>query len=319
MVRATTEFGHHLLTLRNNRSLDLEALATYVEVVAQGSFSAGARARGIPRPTATRHVASLEQVLGVRLIERTTRAMQLTAAGADLQERALRILEEVRAATNAAADHHQKLSGLIRISAPVEYGMSFLGPILSAFARAHPDVWLDVDLAARKVELVDDRIDIAVRIGPMRDSSDGVRRLGTVSLCICASPELLEREPPLRKPEDLVGRRLLVFDTASHQRVWSFQSRSRSVDVHVGRGIIEANNYALLLAAAVDGVGFVRLPMFFAAPAIEAGKLEQVLPGWRCPEFPVNAIFRRGMETVRVRALLDHLTASIGPRGSKRR
>jgi DNA-binding transcriptional LysR family regulator len=303
--------GHHLLTMRNNPSLDLEALATFIEVVARGSFSAGARARGIPRPTATRHVASLEQELGVRLIERTTRAMQVTDAGADLQERARRILDEVRAARDAAAERRNELSGLIRISAPVEYGMSFLAPILSAFATAHPEVRLAVELAGRRVDLVDERVDVAVRIGRLRDSSHGVLRLGAVPFWLCASPKLLDGEPPLRKPEDLVGRRHLVFGSANRQRVWTFQSGGRTVDVPVGPGVVEANNHALLLAAAVDGLGFVRSPTFFAAPAIEAGRLRRALPRWRCPALPVNAVFRRGMETKRIRALLDHMADSI--------
>jgi LysR family transcriptional regulator for bpeEF and oprC len=297
--------------VRNNPSLELDALATFVEIVARGSFSAGARARGMPRSTATRHVASLEQVLGVRLIERTTRAMQITDAGVDLQERARRILDEVRAAQDAATERRRVLGGRIRISAPVEYGMTFLGPILAAFALAHPEVRLAVELTARRVALVDERVDVAVRIGPVGDSTDAARRLGTVSFWLCASPKLLAREPPPRKPEELARRRLLVFDTASRRRVWSFRSKDRAVDVHVGSGVVEANNYTLLLDAAVEGLGFVRLPTFLADPALEAGKLRRVLPAWRCPTLPVNAIFRRGMETMRIRALLDHLAAAF--------
>lgn len=305
--------------MRNKPPFDLAALATFVEVVARGSFSAGARARGIPRPTATRHVSVLEHDLGVRLIERTTRSMRVTDAGADLVERARRILGEAEAARDAVADRQQRLSGRIRISAPIEYGTRFLGPVLATFASAHPDVRLSVELAARPVDLVDDGFDVALRIGPLRDSTDGARRLGVMSFVICAAPTLLARERPPRRPEQLSTRKLLVFETASRNRVWSFSSAGRTVDVAVGSAIIEANSYALLFAAATSGLGFARLPLFVAAPALEAGTLLRVLPRWRSAELPVHALYRRGMETVRVRALLSHLASALDDRASSPR
>jgi DNA-binding transcriptional LysR family regulator len=305
--------------LRNKPPFDLTALATFVEVVARGSFSAGARARGIPRPTATRHVNLLEHDLGVRLIERTTRSMRVTEAGADLVERARRILDEAVAARDAVADRQQRLSGRIRISAPIEYGTSFLGPVLATFATAHPDVRLSVELAARQVDLVESGFDVALRIGPLRDSTDGARRLGVMSFVICAAPALLAREPPPQRPEQLSTRKLLVFETASRKRVWSFSSSGRTIDVVIGPGVIEANSYALLLAAATSGLGFARLPWFLAAPALEANTLLRVLPRWRCAELPVHALYRRGLETVRMRALLAHLTAALHDRGRSRR
>lgn len=305
--------------MQNRPSFDLAALATFIEVVARGSFSAGARARGIPRPTATRHVNVLERDLGVRLIERTTRSMRVTDAGADLLERARRILDEVAAARDALADRQRRLSGRIRVSAPIEYGMRFLGPALVTFASAHPEVRLSVDLTARQVDLVEDGFDVALRIGPLRDSTDGARRLGVVSFVVCAAPSLLARERPPRRPEELSTRKLLVFDTASRKRVWSFSSSGRAVDVTVGPGVIEANSYAVLLDAATSGLGFARLPSFVAAPALEAGTLLAVLPRWRCAEVPVHALFRRGMETARVRALLAHLAAALDEHGSRRR
>ncbi|HUJ61402.1 MAG TPA: LysR substrate-binding domain-containing protein [Kofleriaceae bacterium] len=300
--------------MRNKPPLDLTALATFVEVVTRGSFSAGARARGIPRPTATRHVNILERDLGVRLIERTTRSMRVTDAGADLVERARRILDDAKAARDALAERQQRLSGRIRISAPIEYGMRFLEPVLVAFARAHPEVRLSVELAARQVDLVEDGCDVALRIGPLRDSSDGARRLGVVPFAICAAPALLARERPPRRPEELATRRLLVFDTASRKRVWSFSSSRGTIDVAVGSAVLEANSYALLLAGATSGLGFARLPRFLAAPALEAGTLLEVLPGWRCAELPVHALFRRGMATARVRALLSHVAAALDDR-----
>jgi DNA-binding transcriptional LysR family regulator len=297
--------------LRNKPPFDLTALATFVEVVARGSFSAGARARGIPRPTATRHVNLLEHDLGVRLIERTTRSMRVTEAGADLVERARRILDDAEAARDSVADQQQRLSGRIRISAPIEYGMRFLGPVLVTFTRAHPDVRLSVELTARQVDLVEDGFDVALRIGPLHDSTDGARRLGVVSFVICAAPELLARERPPRRPEELSTRKLLVFDTAGRKRVWKFSSSGHTVDVAAGSAVIEANSYALLLDAATSGLGFARLPSFFAAPALEAGTLVRVLPRWSCAELPVHALYRRGMETARVRALLAHLAAAL--------
>ena len=152
---------------------------------------------------------------------------------------------------------------------------------------------------------------MALRIGPLRDSTDGARRLGAISFVICAAPSLLAKERPPRSPEQLSARKLLVFQTASGSPVWSFSSSSRTIDVAVGSAVIEANSYAVLFAAATSGLGFARLPSFFAMPALETGTLLRVLPRWRCPELPVHALFRRGMETVRVRALLAHLAAAL--------
>jgi len=305
--------------MRNNPPFDLTALATFVEVVARGSFSAGARARGIPRATATRHVNMLESDLGVRLIERTTRSMRVTDVGAELVERARRILDEADAARNAVTERQQKLSGRIRIAAPIEYGSTFLGPVLATFARAHPEVRLSVELSARKVDLVQDGFDLALRIGPLRDSSDGARRLGAIQFVICAAPALLARERPPRRPEDLSTRSLLVFDTASRSRLWNFTSAGRTVDITIGSGVIEANSYTLLLAAATSGLGFARLPWFCAGPALEAGTLVRVLPRWRCIERPIHVLFRRGKESARVRALLAHIAAALADHGAASR
>ena len=297
--------------MRNKPPLDLTALATFVEVVARGSFSAGARARGIPRATATRHVNTLESDLGVRLIERTTRSMRVTDMGADLVERARRILDEADAARNAVTERQQRLSGRIRISAPIEYGATFLGPALATFATAHPGVQMSVELSARKIDLVHDGFDLALRIGALRDSSDGARKLGSIRFVICAAPSLIAREGEPRNPEQLARRTLLVFDTASRNRVWTFSSAGRNAEITVGRAVIEANSYTLLLAAATSGLGFARLPWFCAAPALDAGTLVRVMPRWRCSDRPVHVLFRRGMESARVRALLAHLAAAL--------
>jgi DNA-binding transcriptional LysR family regulator len=237
--------------------------------------------------------------------------MRITDAGADLLGRARRILDDAEAARDAITDRQQRVSGRIRISAPIEYGMRFLGPVLAAFVTANPEVRLSIELTARHVDLVDDSIDVAIRIGPLRDSTDGARRLGAISYVICAAPALLAREPPPRRPAELSARKLLVFQTASGKRVWRFSASGRTVDVALDSAIIEANSYALLLAAATSGLGYARLPAFFAAPAVDAGTLVRVLPRWRCAEVPVHALYRRGMETVRVRALVAHLAAAL--------
>ncbi len=288
-------------------SLDLDALATFVDIVAQKSFSRGARARGIPRATATRQIASLERALGVRLIERTTRAMRVTDAGAELLERARRILAEIAAAQEAASERQGRLSGSIRLSAPVEYGMAFLGPIVAAFAKAHPDVHLSIELSSRRVDLVEDGFDLAIRIGPVPDSGYVAQRIGSVVFWLCAAPEYLRDRPPIRRPEDLSSQKILHFDTGDRRRIWKLRGPGRDVEVALEGASLDANSYGLLRRAALEGLGIVRLPSFFATEDVSSARLVRLLSRWTFPELPVQVLRQAGTPPLRTRALLEHL------------
>ncbi len=297
--------------------LDLQHLATFIAVVQLETFTAAAQARSIPRTTATRHVAMLEATLGTRLLERTTRRTKVTRAGGKLYERGLRILIEVRAAEELTADADGPLSGSVRVSAPFEYGLAFLAPTLSAFARAHPVVHLDVELASRRADLVSEQVDIALRIGPLASSSLVARRVGAIRLWLCAAPSLLLKHAPITRPESLRRLPTVQFKAEQRRLPWKPGSSKRAVVLDFPPGAIEANSHALLRLMAEEGLGVARLPSFIARDAIARGVLQRVLPEWSFPTVPVHAVVN-GTELLprSTRALLDLFTAHGNAFGS---
>lgn len=301
--------------MSNNRLPSLEWLATFVAVVAEGSFTAGALARSLPRASATRHVAELERALGVRLVERTTRRMRVSEAGAELFERAKRILDEVRAAEDAARERTHRVAGPIRVSAPIEYGMTFLAPVVTSFVEKHPAARVSVELSSRRVDLVEDRVDVAVRIGPLADSTYVARRLGGIEFWLCASPKLTPRP---RRPEDLAGVPFLRFEASAGVRSWRLTRGARAVEITPTDGPITANNFALVRDAAIAGLGLARLPSFYAEEAIADGRLVRVLPRWSFGEMAVHALTLPGPRPSRTRAFVEHLAKAMSGRGPAR-
>lgn len=284
----------------------------FVRVVQAGSFAAAAAQLDVARSVVTRQVAALETHLGVKLLARSTRRLNLTAAGATYLEQCREILDRVEAVESGLVEGAADLRGPIRLSVPLSFGIRHLMPLVGDFATAHPHVSVDVDLSDRRLDLVEEGLDLAIRItGPMGDSVVA-RRLGVCRSVIVASPDYLARRGEPLTPDALIEHECLGY-TPGLRSSWPLTIGGETVWVPV-RGRIRANNGDALLDAAVRGLGITYQPTFIAAPAIEAGLLKVLLPATPPATLGIHAIFP-GTRYVpsRVRALVDFLAARIGP------
>lgn len=293
-----------------DRFADIEA---FVAVVETGSFSAAAERLQATKSSVSRRVSGLESRLGVKLLNRTTRRLSLTDGGREFFDRAGRILADLREAEQAISDADCALRGRIRVAAPLSFGLLHLAPAINAFAVAHPEVRIELDLNDREVSLVEEGFDMAVRIGQLADSSLVARRLCRIRRIAVASPDYLARTGTPTRPEDLAGHGGLRYTNLSRQAFWSFRTadgRDLSPDVP---DRLAANNGELLTQAAVDGLGITVQPTFIVHHALADGRLRQILAECETPSATMNAVFPPGRyRSRRVRVFADFLAERFG-------
>ena len=268
---------------------DLDAAAVFVSVVEAGSFRGAARALGIPKSTVSRRVAELETRLGARLLQRTTRRVGLTQEG-DVYHRHARVavaslLDAERAVTDLGADPR----GLLKVTAPANFGALPFSALVADFMRAHPHVRVVVDLTDRQVDLVEDGYDIAIRAGVLADSSLIAHRISSSPSVVIASPEYLRTRGTPRVPKDLAKHDALIFGLSSPS-TWTFEAGRRRLSVEV-RGPLAANNFFLLRDAAIAGLGVARVPSFFATEGIGQGKLVLLLGRFTPPPAALHVLY----------------------------
>lgn len=252
-------------------AVDLNHLPLFVAVAETGSMSDTARRLGVPKSSVSRGVAGLEAALGVQLFHRTTRKVTLTTAGAAFLERARRALTLVREATEALPEQEAEPSGLLRLTAPVDLGLTLLGDVVAQFQARYPGVRLDVRLSNREEDLVAEGFDLALRIARrLKDSTLVARRLGTLEFRLYASPAYLARRPPPRGPEELGAHCWLAM-------------RGVSLLDGAPEPVLLTDDMTFLLQATRAGVGVAALPAFLAQPEVSAGRLLRVLPRWTAP------------------------------------
>jgi DNA-binding transcriptional LysR family regulator len=288
---------------------DLIDVLAFVRVVETGSFARAADRMGLSKPALSRRVARLEGHLGARLLTRTARGAQPTDIGQAYHARAASILADLEAAQEVVADAVTQVAGPVRLSAPLSFGVGYLAPALAEFARLHPTVELDIEFEDRQVDLASGGYDLAVRIGRLADSALVARRIAPVRKAVIASPVYLEEHGLPKRPADLAGHRILVYNNEQ----WRFEVNGRWETVRVSPRL-RTNNGEMLRAAAQAGLGICMLPSFIAAPAIEDGSVEVILRDFRLEEGALHAVMPPGRATTaRVRALVDFLVARFGP------
>ena len=288
----------------------LDAMQLFVRVAELGSFSAVAQQLGVARSAVTRQVAALEARLGVKLMARSTRRLALTAAGTAYLEKCRVILNLVEAAETDAAEVRHVPRGNVRISLPFSYGLKRLAPLLLDFAQRHPEVSLDMDYTDRRVNLIEEGIDIAVRITSRLEGGDVVRRLGSSRMLAVAAPAYLARHGRPRAPAELMHHECLGY-TAAGQRTWQFLVDGKLTSVPF-RSRINANNGDILCDAAARGLGVTCQPDFIAAAYIADGRVEQILADFPLPELGIYAVLPSSRQVPhRVRVLMDDLAERI--------
>ncbi|WP_437819519.1 LysR family transcriptional regulator [Sorangium sp. So ce1078] len=286
----------------------LTSMAVFTKVVATGSFSKAGRELGLSPAGVSNHVRALEDWLGARLIHRTTRRLSLTEAGEALHERCTRILAEVEQAQAAAGALHASPRGRLKISAPITFGIRHLAPVIADYLLTYPEVAVDVSLNDRKVDLLEEGFDLAVRIGALPDSSLAARRIAPSRSVLCASPAYVERQGAPVEPADLERHECLEYAYRATPGQWRFHGPGgEEVSVRV-RGRLTATNGELLRVALLSGLGIGIAPTFIVGEDLAAGRLVSLMPGYGLEEVGVHAVYPQGRHiSAKVRSFIDFL------------
>jgi DNA-binding transcriptional LysR family regulator len=288
-------------------------LETFVRVVESGSFSGAAERLQVAKSVVSRRLTDLEERLGARLLNRTTRRLSLTEGGQQLYERAVRLLMEMDEAEQALTSGTNALHGRLRVAAPLSFGILHLAPAVDEFLTAHPELELDLDLNDRRVNLVEEGFDMAVRIGRLPDSSLVARRLAPVRMVAVASPDYLRRHGEPRAPEELAGHQGLIYANEPDGQTWPFQDGRGNTRKGRVSARLRANNGDVLLSAAIGGLGIVIAPTFLAYRAIAAGEVRPILTEFAPVSSAAYAVFPSNRYVpARVRAFADALAARFG-------
>jgi DNA-binding transcriptional LysR family regulator len=293
---------------------DLNDLALFALVVEHAGFAAVERVSGIPKSRLSRRVAALEDALGVRLLQRSTRRFAVTEIGQQVYRHARVMREEAEAARLVVAEHTGEPSGLLRVSCPVAIAQVQLAAVLPAFLARYPKVRMQLMVSNRRVDLIDEGIDVAIRVRHRIDEDPGliVRTFGSIRELLVASPGYLGLHGAPEHPAELAGQCILsMLDEPGLQRWELFDADGRPARVEF-EPRMAVKDFPLLKRLALDGLGIALLPETVCAEALQRGHLRQVLPGWDLPLGICHATFasRRGMLPA-LRALIDHLAAEF--------
>ena len=287
---------------------DLNDLRVFDKVASLRSFSAAARALGVPKSSVSRGVARLERELGTRLFQRTTREVVLTESGAVLKERCADILTRVGETLDYVSSLGTGPRGLLKVSAGIGFGLNVLSELLPRFLERYPDVGVSLELTSRTVDLIAEGIDVAIRIGPMPGSQLVTRRLGVIQRYLCAAPAYLKRRGSPRTPEDLHTHDSVEMPGVDGRpRGWTLSRGDDTRRLELPPRV-SVNDAVTIHRLIVQGVGIGCLSGYLCLPDIKAGRLVQVLPEWTLPPIEVNVVFPSHRElSPTVRAFVDFM------------
>ena len=270
--------------------MDLNEIQYFKYVADLGSFSRAARETKIPKSTLSRKVADLEKRLGVTLLRRTTRQVKLTEVGLEFLQRCSRILNELEHASAETLRSEEKPQGKLRITGPVDIGVYFLGEVATEFTRKYPDVELEFILDDQFIDLMEEKIDIAIRAGSLQDSSLKAQKLGVSEFQLFASPAYLKKHGEPKSVKDLENHCCILFSNLDSDRIWSLTSGSSKQSVKLKR-VMSANQLSMVRTLAMQGAGIALIPVFIALPEEQKKLLARVLKGWGTDREPVHAVY----------------------------
>jgi len=288
-------------------------LEFFVLLARHGSLSAAARALDLTPPAATKRLAQLEERLGVRLVNRTTRTSSLTPEGETYLHYATRILADLHEMEEAVSSTRAVPRGLLRVNASLGFGRTTIAPLVSTFAQRYPQVEVQLDVTDRPVDLVADGIDLAIRFGDLPDQRLVARRIMSNRRLLCASPRYLERHGMPASLADLASHRCIVHRQNDEAHgVWRLEHEGRAVSVKV-QGALSSNDGDIVLGWALDGHGILVRSEWDLAKYVDSGRLRIVLPGYVQPEADLFVVYpSKRRQSARARAFIDFLVAHFG-------
>jgi DNA-binding transcriptional LysR family regulator len=290
-------------------------MQTFNAVVDAGSFVKAADALDLSKAAVSRYVVDMETRLGVRLLHRTTRKLSLTEEGQVFYARSKELLAELQEAEDEVTARSDAARGLLRINAPFTFGILHLAPLWGAFKALHPKVSLDVTLADRLVDLVEEGYDVAVRIAKLENSTLVSKRLATTRIVLCASPQYLAQHGTPQHPNELIDHAIISYSYRSAKDEWTFTGPQGAVSVKT-KPCIHTNNGDTCRAAALSHQGVILQPTFLVGKDLADGSLVELMPSYRSEELGIYAVYpTRKHVSAKVRALIDFLSSHFAGRG----
>ncbi len=292
----------------------LEAMNAFVKVVALGSYAEGGRALGLTRSAVSKAVMELEQLLGARLLDRTTRRVSATEAGLAYYESCVDILARVEETEMQVSRLHDEPKGVLKINAPVSFGVLHLGPLIGAFMAQYPDLKIELTLNDRFIDPIEEGVDVTIRIGILADSSLIARRLAPARRVLVAAPDYVKGSGSPSAPDDLLQHRCLNYGHTTTLQRWQLTREGQSISLPIN-SVMCSNNGDVLRAAALAGQGIAKLPTFLVGPDIKSGRLMFILPEYPPTELGVFALYAPNRYlAAKTRLLIDFLAARFGER-----
>ncbi len=286
-------------------------MTVYAAVAEEESFAGGARKLGMSPPAVTRAIAALEKHLGIKLLSRTTRFVRATDAGLRYLEHVRRIIAEADEADEAAAGAHAEPRGQLAVTAPVLFGRMFVMPVVVEYLRRFPDVVLSAVFLDRVVNLLEEGMDVGIRIGELPDSTLRATGVGHVRRVVCAAPEYLTAHGIPKVPGDITRHTVIAASPVSPSVDWKFFDNRKTLSVKVNPRLTVTNNEAAIVAA-VHGLGVTRLLSYQVAPYLASGQLKTVLTDYEPPPLPIHVLHGEGRQaSAKVRTFVDLLTERL--------
>ncbi|HVK93323.1 MAG TPA: LysR family transcriptional regulator [Noviherbaspirillum sp.] len=294
----------------------LTSMKAFAAVVDTGSFAAASDRLAMSRAMTSKYVAHLEEHLGTRLLQRTTRKLTLTESGTAYYDRCVQILADIAEAEEGAVHHTESPRGTLRMTIPVSFGNLHMGPVIADYLKQYPEVKIDMLLTDRRVDLIEEGLDLAIRIGTLPESGLIAKKLGSDHVVICGAPDYLERHGIPKTPAELARHNCLTYSYSSSGDEWKLNGPDGSHTVKVS-GSLRATNGDMVKLAALGGVGLIRQPTFLAAQDIRAGRLVEVLSEYTSSELGIYAVYpSRKHLSAKVRSFVDFMATAFDLRSA---
>ncbi len=291
----------------------LISMQIFEKVAKHNSFSAAAENMGLSKAMVSKHIASLENSLDVLLLNRTTRRLSLTESGVAYLERIKHILADIEETELAVSKLSSEPRGTLKLTAPTSFGSFHLARAIGGYKQIYPDVQIEMVLTERLYDLVEDRLDLAIHVGHLDDSSLVAKRLASARMVICGSPAYFEKYGIPETPEDLIHHQCLIYSPRTPVNEWAFQKDNKQFNVPVS-GDIRSNIGDALRVAAMQDSGLIQLPTYMTGLDIKAARLQAVLEAYEPPESPINALYlHRKHLSAKVRTFVDYLYDILQP------